>query len=125
MMEKKPEDLETRLERFAVAGVLVTEKMPPTPAGRFYADQLLRASGSAALNYAESQGGATHRDFTNKLKIVFKEIREAHMALRIIHSAGLHSDLSGVTTARQEAAELVAIFTAAVRTAEQRSARKG
>lgn len=123
-MEKKQEDLETRLERFAVSGVLVTEKMPGTPAGRFYADQLLRASGSAALNYAESQGGASHRDFTNKIKIVFKELREAHMALRIIHGARLHPDLPWVSTVRQEASELVAIFATAVRTAEERSARR-
>ena len=123
-MEKKYEDLEQRLERFAITGVLITEKMPSSPAGRYYADQLLRASGSAALNYAESQGGASHRDFTNKLKIVFKELRESHMALRIIHGANLHSEPSGVLTAVNEAKELVAIVAASVRTAEQRSARK-
>ena len=123
-MEKKYEDLEQRLERFAITGVLITEKMPSSPAGRYYADQLLRASGSAALNYAESQGGASHRDFTNKLKIVFKELRESHMALRIIHGANLHTEPAGIPTVVNEAKELVAILAAAVRTAEQRSARK-
>jgi four helix bundle protein len=123
-MERKFEDLETRLERFAITGVLVTEKMPNTPAGRYYADQLLRASGSAALNYAESQGGASHRDFSNKFKIVFKEMRESRMALRIIHGAKLHPDLPWVLSVTQEASELVAIMAASVRTAEQRSARK-
>lgn len=124
-MERTYQDLEPRLERFAISGVLVTEKMPLTPAGRYYADQLLRASGSSALNYAESQGGASHRDFSNKLKIVFKEIREAHMALRIIHGAALHPDLPWVATVVNEARELVAILAASVRTAEERSPRKG
>jgi four helix bundle protein len=123
-MERKFEDLETRLERFAITGVLVTEKMPNTPAGRYYADQLLRVSGSAALNYAESQGGASHRDFSNKIKIVFKEMRESRMALRIIHGAKLQPDLPWVLSVTQEASELVAIMAASVRTAEQRSARK-
>ncbi|MBL0126190.1 MAG: four helix bundle protein [Flavobacteriales bacterium] len=123
-MEKKYEDLEQRLERFAITGVKVTEKMPSIPAGRYYADQLLRASGSAALNYAESQGGASHRDFSNKLKIVFKELRESHMALRIIQGANLHSEPSWLLTVVNEAKELVAILAASVRTAEQRSARK-
>jgi four helix bundle protein len=123
-MERTFEDLETRPERFAITGVLVTEKMPNTPAGRYYADQLLRASGSAALNYAESQGGASHRDFSNKIKIVFKEMRESRMALRIIHGANLHPDLPWVLSVTQEASELVAIMAASVRTAEQRSARK-
>lgn len=121
-MERKYEDLVVRLERFAIAGV--TEKMPNSPAGRYYADQLLRASGSAALNYAESQGGASHRDFSNKIKIVFKELLESHMALRIIYGARLHPELSHAGSVRDEARELVAIFGAAVKTAEQRSARR-
>lgn len=123
-MEKSYADLETRLERFAITGVKVTQGMPTGPAGRYYADQLLRASGSAALNYAESQGGASHRDFANKLKIVFKELRESYMALRIIHGADLHPELPWVATVVNEARELVAILRASVRTAEQRSARK-
>lgn len=123
-MEKSYEDLEPRLERFAITGVKVTEKMPLTPAGRYFADQLLRASGSAALNYAESQGGASHRDFSNKIKIVFRELRESHMALRIIHGAGLHPDLPWIATVVSEARELVAIMAASVKTAEQRSTRR-
>ncbi len=123
-MERKHVPLEPRLEEFAIATIKVTEGMPGGPAGRFYADQLLRAGGSAALNYAESQGGASHRDFTNKLKIVFKEMREAHIALRITRGAGLHTDVSSLDPILNEAHELVAILTAAVKTAEQRSARK-
>lgn len=123
-MEKKYEDLEQRLERFAISGVKVAEGLPASAAGRYYAGQLLRSAGSAALNYAESQGGASHRDFSNKLKIVFKEMRESHMALRIINGAGLHPQAMKMQPVLQEARELVAILAASVRTAEQRSARR-
>jgi len=77
-------DLESRLIDFAILVVKLAEKMPMTPAGKYYAGQLLRSGGSAALNYGESQGGETHRDFTHKLKIVFKEVKESHVCLRII-----------------------------------------
>ena len=77
-------DLEPRLIDLAIAVVKLTEKMPMSYAGKYYGGQLLRAAGSTALNYGESQGGATHRDFTNKLKIVDKEMREAQICLKII-----------------------------------------
>ncbi|MBK6542611.1 MAG: four helix bundle protein [Flavobacteriales bacterium] len=122
--EPPKKDLQERLEHFAIMVVKLTERMPMTPVGKYYSGQLLRSGGSAALNYGESQGGETHRDFTHKLKIVLKEMKESHVCLRIIRGAELHSDTSLVERALQEAKELVAIFTTSVKTAEQRSPRR-
>ena len=116
--------LEPRLERFAITAVRLAESLPNTCAGRYYADQLLRAAGSAALNYAERQGGSTHRDFTNKLKLVFRELREARLAVRIIQGAGIHPGNTDLSDLLSEADELVAILAASVKKAEQRSPRR-
>ena len=109
---------------FAILVVRLTEKMPMTPAGKYYAGQLLRSGGSTALNYGEAQGGETHRDFTHKIKIVLKELKESYVCLRIIKGAGLHSEVDLVERTMKEAGELVAIFTASVKTAEKSSARR-
>ncbi len=123
-MNEQGGNLEDRLVELAVLVVRMTEGMPPTPAGRYYGGQLLRSTGSAALNYGEAQGGETHRDFTHKLKLVRKEIRESNLCMRVITGAELHPDKNLLARLGNEVRELLAIFTAAVRTAEKRSARK-
>jgi len=117
-------DLEDRLVALAVAVVRMTEGMPATPAGRYYGGQVLRSSGSAALHYGEAQGGETHRDFTHKLKIARKEIRESLLSMRIIMGAGLHRDKDLLAAINEEVRQLLAVLTAAVKTAEKRSGRK-
>lgn len=117
-------DLEDRLVRLAVSVVKMTERMPQSPAARYYGGQILRSTGGAALNYGEAQGGETHRDFTHKLKIVRKEMRESHLCMRVIAGANLHADAAMLATLDKEIRELLAIFTASVKTAEKRSARK-
>ena len=80
--------------------------------------------GSAALHYAESQGGSTHPEFTNKLKLVFRELREARLAVRIIQGAGIHPGNTDLSDLLSEADELVAILAASVKNPEQRSPRR-
>jgi four helix bundle protein len=121
----KHTDLEDRLVQLAVDVVKMTEGMPPSPAGRYYGGQVLRSSGSAALNYGEAQGGETHRDFTHKLKLVRKEVRESYLCMRVITGAGLHPKAELLSAISKEVSELLSIFTAAVKTAERRSQRKG
>ncbi len=122
--EPVKKDLEERLVSFAINIVRMTEGMPMTPAGRYYGGQVLRSSGSAALNYGEAQGGETHRDFTHKLKISRKEIRESLLSMRIIKGATLHPDKDFLIVLSDEVRQLLAILTAAVKTAEKRSGRK-
>ncbi len=121
----KHTDLEDRLVKLAVDVVKMTEGMPVSPAGRYYGGQVLRSTGSAALNYGEAQGGETHRDFTHKLKIVRKEIRESYLCVRIIAGAGLYPKAEVRVSISKEVSELLSIFTAAVKTAERRSQRRG
>ena len=111
-------DLQERLIDFAVLVIQATDEMPHSPAGRPWADQLLRSGTSPALHYGEAQAAESRRDFIHKIKVGLKELRESHACLRIIQKAKLHKDANGLEKCRQECSELVAIYQASVNTAE-------
>ena len=90
---------EDRLVIFAGECVFFVEKLPKTQAGHYYADQLLRASGSSALHYGEAQGTNTVKDFIYKVSGSLKELKECIMILKILThinygSLGARAELS-------------------------------
>ena len=117
-------DLEERLIAFGVKIISLCEGMPESPAGRHLSRQLLRSGTSPALNYAEARAGESHRDFTHKLKVVLKELRESWVNLRMTDGAALHGNKLLVRSVLSECHELVSIFTRSVRTAERKSPPK-
>ncbi len=76
---------EERLVVFAAECIFFVEKLPKTQAGYYYADQLLRASGSSALHYGEAQGTSTTKDFIYKVSGSLKELKECIMILKILN----------------------------------------
>jgi four helix bundle protein len=82
-MEANKFDLEDRLVRFAGEVVLFTRTLPTDKAGKTLEDQMTRASISAALNYGETQGTDTDKDFIHKMSIVLKELKETRVAFKI------------------------------------------
>ena len=80
----KPFNYEDRLVIFAGECVLFLRTLKHDQAGIYYADQLLRASGSAALHYGEAQGTATTRDFIHKVSGTLKELKECRTILKIL-----------------------------------------
>ncbi len=82
-------DLGERLLNFAVRIIKLVEALPNTIAGKRIGDQLLRSGTSPGANYEEAQGAESHADFTHKLQIALKEIRETSFWLRVIHRAEL------------------------------------
>ena len=111
-------DLEDRLLEFSVRIIHVTESMNRSRAGTHVADQLLRAGTSPYGNHGEAEGAESRQDFIHKLKICYKELREARRWLRLAQRAPLVAKpelLNGIIT---EAEELVRIFAASIRTAE-------
>lgn len=116
---KDRQDLEERLIQFGILIIRVTEGMPRTSAGGHLSGQMLRSGTAPALNYAEAKAAESHRDFTHKIKVVLKEIRETWVNLRMTDGSGMHLDEPLVADALAESNELVAIFTQSVRTAER------
>ena len=80
----KPYDLEERLVEFAAATAIFTRSHRSDESSQYYARQLMRASGSAALNYGEVLGTNTARDYVNKASIVIKELKESRVCLKIL-----------------------------------------
>ncbi len=83
-MSDKPYDLEERLVNFAAGAALFCRDVPNDFIGQSYGNQLLRSSGSSALNFGEMQGAQSDKDFKNKATISLKELKESRMNLKIL-----------------------------------------
>ncbi|MDD5705566.1 MAG: four helix bundle protein [Kiritimatiellae bacterium] len=116
IMKERAFDLEARLIAFAVRVIRATESLPKTPTGSHIRDQLLRSGTSPAPNYGEAQSAESRTDFTHKLKIVLKELRETRVWLLMIQQAGLIKPITALDALLQENNELIAIFVASLKT---------
>ena len=80
-------DLSERLLIYAVRIITIVESLPNTIVGRRIGDRLLRSGTSPGANYEEAQGAESHTDFTHKLQISLKEMRESNYWLRVLNRA--------------------------------------
>ena len=80
---------EDRLVRFAGEVIFFVSSIPENYPGKYYSNQLIRSSGSGALNYGEAQGTVTNKDFINKMSLVVKELKESRCTLKILGYAGI------------------------------------
>jgi len=110
------DQLEDRLIDFAVRLIKLSARLPKTPAGRHIAGQILRCGTSPAPNYGEARGAESRADFVHKIRVVFKELNETLVWLRIIErSSLLPADL--LVDIIEENGDLCKIFGATLRTA--------
>ncbi len=110
-------DLEERLINYSLRIIDVVELLPDTMVGNHLGRQLLRSGTSPALNYGEAQGAESRKDFTHKLKVITKELRESSINLRILDRKMLLKD-TGIVS---ETKELTAIFVASLKTTKRNS----
>jgi len=109
------DELEDRLIDFAVRIIKLSTRLPKTPAGRHIAGQILRCGTSPAPNYGEARGAESRADFVHKIRVVFKELNETLVWLRIIErSRLLPAEL--LLDIIQENGDLCKIFGATLRT---------
>ena len=83
-MSEKTYDLEERLVNFAADTTVFCQKIPNNFTGNYYSNQLLRSTGSSALNFGEMQGAQSTRDFSNQAAICLKELKESRINLKIL-----------------------------------------
>jgi four helix bundle protein len=81
---KKGDDISERLLGFAARIIKLADSLKKTPAGRHISLQVVRSGTSAGANYEEARGAESVNDFTHKLGITLKELRETHYWLRVI-----------------------------------------
>ena len=104
---------------YAARIVKLVASLPKTPVGRRIGDQLLRSGTSVGANYEEAQGAESKADFTHKLQIALKELRESRYWLRLLAASDTVSprELEEII---DEATQLRAILSKAVVTAKER-----
>lgn len=115
-------DLEDRLVDYASAIIELTETLPNTRAGNHVAGQLLRSGTSPAPNYGEAQAAESRRDFTHKMGICLKELRESRIWLRIIGRRAMLKELI-VELNMRETEELIRIFKSSITTAKRNDSK--
>jgi four helix bundle protein len=71
-------------------------------------------------NHGEAEAAESTEDFTHKLKVCLKELRETKRWLLLIERAKLLTDLPLLNAALQETEELIRIFVASLRTVERK-----
>ena len=116
---QKSEQLEERLIEFAVRIIKLYKQLPNFFAESYYGKQLLRSSGSSALNYGEARGAQSDRDFYHKVSVVLKELRESLVCLKIVARAEFFEQ-NKLDQLLDEGNQLVSIFVATKRALEKK-----
>ena len=83
-MEVGRNDLETRLFNFAINTIKFLRSQAPSSELNVIKYQLTKSSTSSGANYEEAQAGSSKLDFTNKVRISLREMRESNYWLRIL-----------------------------------------
>ncbi len=83
-MKEKIYDFEERLVRLAGEIIFFTRMLKPSYEVDYYKHQIIRSSGSAALNYGEAQATVSKKDFIHKVSLVSKELKETQTAIKIL-----------------------------------------
>jgi four helix bundle protein len=109
-MEEKKNNLCERLFEFAVRTIKFLKTLPYAPENNTIRRQLSKSACSSGANYEESQGGSSKADFSNKVRISLREMRESNYWLRIIKRTITEINLSELDYLIQESNELKKIL---------------
>jgi four helix bundle protein len=121
----KTNDLEDRVINFAVSIINIIEDLKNNYADNYYGNQLIRSSGSPALNYGEARSAESHKDFVHKMGICLKELRESYNCLKIINRAQLYSGSSEkMNKVLDKNNQLISIFVASIKTSKSNNSKK-
>ncbi len=112
-------DLQERLIKFSAAIIIFALTLKENFTTNHLTKQLIRSTTAAALNYGEAQSAESRRDFTHKMKICLKELRESQVNIEILGEADLIKNDVLFKTNLKECGELVAIFTSSIKTTNE------
>jgi|SRR5215471_20259581 len=112
-----PEELRRRFEAFAVQADALAAPLLASAVTRNSADQLMRASSSAAANHRAAGRARSHAEFTAKIGTALEEADEALAWARHLVACGRVSPRAAESLIT-EAVELVKILTSSCRTAQ-------
>ncbi|MCL4483066.1 MAG: four helix bundle protein [Bacteroidetes bacterium] len=77
-------DLQLRLFKFSVNTIQSVRSLPKGKEYDVISYQVLKSTSSCGANYDEAQGAVSRADFTNKIAIALKEMRESNYWIKLI-----------------------------------------
>lgn len=117
-------DLEERLLRYATAIIRLVETFTRSRAGTHVADQLLRSGTAALPNRGEAQAAESAADFSHKISLCLKELRESYRWLQLAQRVPLVDSDKLLAPLLAETQELIRIFKASLRTIQRHQLSK-
>ena len=120
---EKSDQVEDRLVDFGVRVARMSEQLPRTELGRYYANQILRASNAPAPMYGEARCSESSADFVHKMKLALKELNETRIWMKMIERYGFFKP-DVLTELKSENFQLIKIFSASIATAKKNAANK-
>lgn len=115
---KKADELRQRTKKFAIRIVNLFRSLPRSPDAQTLGKQILRSGTSAAANYRAVCRSRSKAEFISKMGVVVEEADETVFWLEILSETGVVST-SRTEELQKEANELLAIFSASLRTAKR------
>ncbi len=114
-------ELIARTRRFAILVFKLCNRFPRSQAAKVVTYQLLKSASSVAANYRSVGMAKSDADFVNKLKVVLEEADESNFWLTFLSEVDLlKQDDKELKFLVQESKEFIAIFTASVKTANNK-----
>jgi four helix bundle protein len=113
-------ELKQRTKQFALRVMKLVEFLPKTPSGRVIGQQLLRSGTSVGANYRSACRGRSKADFIAKAGISLEEADESLYWMELLLEAKLIPP-ERLKDLMKEANELVAIFSASIKTARMKA----
>lgn len=83
------EELSNRFLDYATSIIILLKSLGNSYQGKHISKQLLRSATSCGANYEEARAAESKADFSHKLQIVLKELRESRFWIRLIKRASL------------------------------------
>ena len=115
--EEEKKNIRERSFDFAVRVIKFVQKFLKNQASNRIGGQLLDAATSVGANVEEATGGFSKRDFTYKMGVALKEIRESNYWLRLIKASNLAKG-DELDYLLKESEELRRILTSIVKTSK-------
>lgn len=123
-LQNSNKDLEQRLIDFSISVIKLSDSLNGSYASQYLKGQMLRSAISPALNYGELKSAESRNDFIHKMKIILKELRETHVALKIVHQAGFSAKQELMQTVTDECNQLISIMVKSIDTAQKGRVKK-
>ena len=117
-MGEQAECLKQRVRRFVLSVIALIQRLPPVEPGPTVRHQLAKSATSVDMNYRAACRARSHAEFTAKIGLVAEEADETASWLDLIADAKL-SDTADLQSLRDEARQIVAIFSASLGTARR------